>query len=200
MRFLYTCILTIMVLLSQLSASEMMDFVQRTDITYQKSANIVNKDGVLILNGGSWTNRKNKGSGYDGNGVESVKGYNFLDTYVGIKFAVRGGGKYSSFSLSPKGFKGAMTYTTHNTWAKSKLISEKKYRYQTLRIDKDGNWVLKLSKNGYYKKLLYKKVGKLSKLEKEDLKNTKLVFTFGDNYAGKKSRLAVYEVQLEKVK
>lgn len=198
MKFLYTSILTITVLLSQLSASEMMDFVQKTDVQYQKSASIVNKDGILILNGGSWTNGKNKGSGYDGNGVQSVKGYNFIDTYVGIKFAVRAGGKYSSFSLSPKGFKGAMTYTTHNTWAKSKLIKEKKYRYQTLNIDKEGNWVLKLSKDGYDKKVLYTKKGKLSKSEKENLKNAKLVFTFGDNYAGKKSRLAIYEVQLEK--
>ena len=198
MKFLYTCILTITVLLSQLQATEMMDFVQRTDVQYQKSASIVNKDGVLILNGGSWTNGKNKGSGFDGNGVESVKEYNFIGAYVGIRFAVRAGGKYSSFHLYPKGFKGAMTYTTHNTWAKSKLIKEKKYRYQTLNIDKEGNWVLKLSYNGYDKKVLYTKRGKLSKSEKEDLKNAKLVFTFGDNYAGKKSRLAIYEVQLEK--
>ncbi|WP_458700417.1 hypothetical protein ACKGJI_11290 [Sulfurospirillum sp. 1307] len=198
MKFLYTCIITITALLSQLHASEMMDFVQRTDVQYQKSASIENKDGVLILNGGSWTNAKNKGSGYDGNGVESVKGHNFIGTYVGIKFAVRAGGKYSSFSLSPKGFKGAMTYTTHSTWAKSKLISENNYRYQTLNIDKDGNWVLKLSKNGYNKKVLYTKKGKLSKKEKESLKNAKLLFTFGDNYAGEKSRLTIYEVQLEK--
>ena len=198
MKFLYTFILTIMVLISQLQASEMMDFVQRTDVQYQKSATIKSKNGRLILKGGSWTNGKNKGSGYDGNGVESVKEYNFVGAYVGIKFVVWTKGKYSSFSLSPKGFKGAMTYKTHNTWAKSKLIKDKKYRYQTLNIDKEGNWVLKLSKNGYDKKVLYTKKGKLSKSEKEDLKHAKLVFTFGDNYAGKKTSLVIYEVQLEK--
>ena len=188
----------ITVILSQLQASEMMDFVQRSDVQYQKSATIKSKEGKLTLRGGSWTNGKNKGSGYDGNGVESVKGYNFIGTYVGIKFVVWTEKKYSSFSLSPKGFTGAMTYTTHNTWGKSKFIKSGKYRYQTLNIDAEGNWVLKLSKNGYDKKVLYTKKGKLSNKEKEDLKNAKLVFTFGDNYAGKKTFLVIYEVQLEK--
>ncbi len=198
MKFLYTCILAITVLLSQLQATEMMDFVQRTDVQYQKGATIRSEKGKLTLQGGSWTNGRNEGSGYDGNGVQSVKGYNFIGTYIGIKFTVWTEGKYSSFSLSPKGFKGAMTYTTHNTWAKSKYIKAKKPRYQTLRIDKEGNWVLKLSKGGYDKKVLYTKKGKLSKSEKEDLKNAKLVLTFGDNYAGKNTYLVIYEVQLEK--
>lgn len=153
---------------------------------------------MLILHGGKWTNGRNKGSGYDGNGVESFDRYNFIDSYVGIKFMVRAGGKYSSYTITPKGLKSGVRYTTHNTWAKSVLIKENGDLFQTIRIDKFGNWELKLSRLHYDREVLFQKSGRLSEEEKKALKNAKLLFTFGDNYAGGMAKLFIYEIEFLK--
>jgi len=179
-----------------------LEFIQRNDIRYQRSAKIDNTEYGLVLEGGHWTNGQNKGKGYDGNGIVSTGLCDITDSELRIKFLALGSGKYAAYNLYPKGFKHNYTYTSHHVWATTKKIPDGVDLYQTLKVEASGNWTLNLSTTNYVglsgSKTIYEKKGAMAKEELDALSQTSIVISFGDNYAGNDAVMFIREVVVEK--
>jgi len=148
------------------------------------------KSGYLI-EGGSFTNGRLRNGYYDGNSLLSKISFDTSDgAQARMRFALIGGGKYMHMNSGFIEGTSAVPLTTHNTWANSRQVPEKKWLYGKVAIKPDGRYILTISSLAYDGQILVESHGTLSN------KQVRFFVSFADNYAGKKAGIIISKAEI----
>ena len=163
------------------------------------SASITYPNNAIKLQGAPWTNGRLKNGYTDGNGVLSVKKFNFIDKKSRIKFKIISQGKYSAIEVKPNNLP-LKNLSTNNSWAGSHVIKSHTWYYLTTTINKEGLWESILCTGNYIDRngnQVINRSGKLNDNQLKKMKNSSFTAWFADNYAGTSSALYLAEASVE---